>query len=391
MDRRLAWLAVGTFAISTVGFAFAGLLPFIARDLAGTVTLAGFVVTAYSLAYAIGAPVLSAAAGTLDRRLLLCGAMLAFVAGNLAAAASPGFAALVAAHVLMGAAAGLYVSTAQAAAVALSGPDQRALAISVVFAGTTFAVALGAPLGSLIAGLWGWRGTFLAVGVLGIACAAVLWLRLPKGSRGTRLSLGERMAAINGPGVLPSLLVTVFNVGGGFCIVAYLGPLAFQGAGLPEIALPAMLLTFGVGAVIGNAASGYLSDRIGAARVVLIALLSAFPMCIAFTAIIEFAPRDLAGPLLIAIMLPWGVIGWTFPPAQASWLAGLAPAAAHLTLSLNVSALYIGIALGTAFGGRVLEIAEPGALPLASMIFPALALVSLAMAHRSTRRPRPAE
>ena len=102
MDRRLAWLAVGTFAISTVGFAFAGLLPFIARDLAGTVTLAGFVVTAYSLAYAIGAPVLSAAAGTLDRRLLLCCAMLAFVAGNLAAAASSGFAALVAAHVLMG-------------------------------------------------------------------------------------------------------------------------------------------------------------------------------------------------------------------------------------------------------------------------------------------------
>ena len=202
MDRRLAWLAVGTFAISTVGFAFAGLLPFIARDLAGTVTLAGFVVTAYSLAYAIGAPILSAAAGTLDRRLLLCCAMLAFVAGNLAAAASSGFAALVAAHVLMGAAAGLYVSTAQAAAVALSGPDQRALAISVVFAGTTFAVALGAPLGSLIAGLWGWRGTFLAVGVLGIACATVLWLRIPEGSRGTRLSLGERMAAIAGPGVL---------------------------------------------------------------------------------------------------------------------------------------------------------------------------------------------
>ena len=67
----------------------------------------------------------------------------------------------------MGMAAGLFAATAQATAVSLAGPDHRARAIAVVVGGTTFAVALGAPVGSLIATLWGWRGTFVAIALLG--------------------------------------------------------------------------------------------------------------------------------------------------------------------------------------------------------------------------------
>ena len=77
MDYRLLCLAVGTFAISTIGFAFSGLLPFIAADTHVGVAQAGLVITAYSIAYAVGAPVLSALAGTTERRHLLCAAMLA--------------------------------------------------------------------------------------------------------------------------------------------------------------------------------------------------------------------------------------------------------------------------------------------------------------------------
>ena len=51
----------------------------------------------------------------------------------------------------MGMSTGLFAATAQATAVSLAGPEHRARAISVVVGGTTFAVALGAPLGSLIA------------------------------------------------------------------------------------------------------------------------------------------------------------------------------------------------------------------------------------------------
>ena len=52
----LLWLALGSFAIGTEGFMIAGLLPALARDLNVGLPAAGHLVTAFSLAYAIGAP-----------------------------------------------------------------------------------------------------------------------------------------------------------------------------------------------------------------------------------------------------------------------------------------------------------------------------------------------
>lgn len=55
----LMWLTLGAFAIGTEGFMIAGLLPALARDLNVGLPAAGHLVTAFSLAYAIGAPVMA--------------------------------------------------------------------------------------------------------------------------------------------------------------------------------------------------------------------------------------------------------------------------------------------------------------------------------------------
>ncbi|WP_269930545.1 MFS transporter [Aminobacter sp. HY435] len=384
MDKSLVWLAVGSFAMSTVGFVFASLLPAIAADAHVSVPFAGYLIMAFSLAYAIGAPVLSALAGEIDRRRILAATMLVFVAGNMVAATSGSFAGLLVSQIVMGMSAGLYAATAQATAVSLAGPEHRARAIAVVVGGTTFAVALGAPTGSLIATMWGWRGTFVAIALLALVCAAILWLRLPRGSRGIKLTVAERFTAVARPGIPSSLFVTLLYIAGGFTVISYIAPLALEGAGLPDIALPGMLLAFGVGAVIGNLSSGYLADHIGATRVVVLSLLmsSGFSLAIALT--LKLLPHDVAGPVLIALMVPWGIIGWAFPPAQASRIVGFAPELAHLTLSLNASALYFGIALGTVIGGRVLEFARPSDLGLVAAAFPVLALAVLAVSVRHT-------
>jgi predicted MFS family arabinose efflux permease len=389
MDKRLLWLAVGSFAMSTIGFAFSGLLSLIASDVGVSIPQAGYLVTVFSIAYAIGAPVLSTLAGKADRRHVLAAAMLMFVSGNLIAAASSTFFGLLNAQLILGAAAGLFAATAQATAVALVGPDHRARAIAVVMGGTTFAVALGAPISSLIANYWGWRGTFIAVAVLGLFCAAILWMRLPHGMHGARLTLRERLTAVRKPGILLSLAVTFFYLTGGFAIVSYTAPLAIKGAGLPAIAVPGMLLAFGVGAVIGNFCSGYLADRIGATRVVILSLLASAAVSILIALVLKLLPHEISGPLLIALMTLWGAIGWTFPPAQGSRIAGHAPEFAHLTLSLNASAIYFGIAFGTIVGGRVLEFAAPSDLGFFAAAFPLLSLVLLLVSERSRRRASP--
>jgi predicted MFS family arabinose efflux permease len=119
-----------------------GIMPWI------DVPCAGHLMTAYSLAYAIGTPVLATLCGAADRKRVVVGALVLFLTGNALAAASNSFALLTAAQIVMGAAAGLYASTAQATAVMLAGVAHRAKAVATVIGGTTLAVALGAPIGS---------------------------------------------------------------------------------------------------------------------------------------------------------------------------------------------------------------------------------------------------
>jgi DHA1 family inner membrane transport protein len=386
MDRRLLWLATGAFATSMMAFVFAGLLPLIAGSANISISEAGYLVTAYSLAYAIGTPILATLTGAIDRKRVIAGALILFLAGNVAAAASNSFATLTAAQIVMGASAGLYAATAQATAVMLAGLEHRAKAVAAVVGGTTFAVALGAPLGSLIGNLAGWRATFLFVGLIAVLCAAVLWLMLPRGLPGVKLSLTERMLTITRPGILPSLIVTFLYLTGGFVVICYMAPLATEGAGLPVTVLPAMLLAFGVGAVAGNYASGQLTDRLGATRVVVFSLVASSAICILLTLVLELLPPEIAGPVLIVMMVPWGVVGWTFPPAQASRIVGHAPQLANLTLPLNASAMYFGIAAGSFLGGQMLKVAPAAELGLVAAAFP-LAALAILFANARFRKP----
>src|SRR5262245_40496984 len=356
MDKRLLWLAVGAFAASTMAFVFAGLLPLVAAAHGVSISEAGHLVTAYSLAYAIGTPILATLTGGLDRKRVVVGALLLFLAGNIAAATSSSFAVLTLAQIIMGAAAGLYALTAQATAIMITGIEHRAKAVAAVVGGTTLAVALGAPIGSLIGHLAGWRATFLFVGVVALLCASVLWLMLPRRLAGVKLSLTERVLTIGRPGILPALSVTFLYLTGGFIVICYMAALATEGAGLPATAVPAMLLAFGIGGVTGNYASGQLTDRLGATRVVTFSLIASSTICILISLILELLPAWIAGPLLIAMMVPWGIVAWTFPPAQASRIVVAAPDVANLTMPLNMSAMYFGIAAGSFLGGQLLKV-----------------------------------
>ncbi|TIR84795.1 MAG: MFS transporter, partial [Mesorhizobium sp.] len=175
MDKRIFWLALGSFAISTEGFVISSLLPDIAADAGISVPLAGSLITAFALAYAIGAPILATLTGEWDRRRVILWTLVFFVIGNIVAALSSSFELLLIARIVMALSSGLFAATAQGTAVALVDDHHRARAIAVVVGGTTVAVAVGAPLGALVAAIAGWRGTFFAIAGLGALAGAILW------------------------------------------------------------------------------------------------------------------------------------------------------------------------------------------------------------------------
>lgn len=385
MDIRLIGLALGAFAIGIEGFVVASLLPQIAGDTGVTLIEAGYLVVTYAFAYAIGSPVVAALTGSLDRRSVLIGGTLVFVAGALLAAVSTTYLMLMAARLLIAVMAGLYAATAQATAVAISEPHHRARAIAAIVGGTTLAVAFGAPLGAFISGLFGWRGTYLFIALVGTLAAVVVWFVLPRGLYADRLTIGQRLGVLRHPGLLPALLTMLLYMTGPFAVYTYIAAVAVDGTGLSRSLLPVVLLAFGIGAAIGNVLGGQLSDRFGATRTVVMAsvLNAGVLMSVSW---IMMLPDDVAGPSLIAIMVLWGVIAWMFPPAQASRVLVIAPESAPLALSLNYSALYLGVAFGSIIGGQIIAHIGLAYLGWIGGLFPLLGLAVMRIAKTNVRK-----
>ena len=388
MDIRLVWLAVGTFAIGVESFAISSILPQIAESTGATLAQAGYLVLVFALSNAFGAPVLAALSGTADRRRILSGAAVVFASGAIWAGLSQGYFDLMAARILMALSAGLYTATAQATGVAISSPDHRARAIAVIVGGTTMAVAFGAPLGALVAGIAGWRAAYAMVAVFALIAAISIWVLLPAGLRGQQLSLRQRVAAAALPGVPGALLTTLLTLAGAFTVIIYLAVVTTQSIGLSSELVPAVLLTFGVGAAFGNAAGGQLSDRIGARPTVIGAALLGALMLSAISVVAQL-PAPFAGPVFFVIVLLWGVTGWAFPPAQSSHLLSLAPNSAPLVLSLNASALYLGIAGGSLLGGLVLQYGSVDDLGWVGALLPLLAVSGVLLNGAARRRTQP--
>lgn len=376
MDIRLFWLALGSFAIGVEAFVITALLPAISAETGVSLVECSTLILAFSAAYAVGSPILAALTGALDRRLVLTVSALVFTAGAAVAGIAAGYSMLMAARVVMAFAAGLYAATAQATAVGLSEPHHRARAISIIVGGTTLAVAFGAPLGALVAAWAGWRGTYLAVAGLGLVAAGAIWLMIPKGLRGARLGLKQRLGVVAVPGVLPALLTMLLYMTGAFTVFVYIAPLATDAVGLDKALIPAVLLAMGVGAAIGNVLGGQAADRFGAQRTV-VATFAAQVVLLALASLVPHLPAGVAGPAFFAYMFVWGVLAWAFPPAQASRILAIAPGNAPLVLSLNASALYAGIALGSVVGSQVMLHAGPFDLGWAGAVFPLIGLAVL--------------
>ncbi|WP_344837691.1 MFS transporter [Nonomuraea dietziae] len=95
------------FAVGTDGFIIAGLLPQIAADLDVSVAVAGQLVTAFALAFAVSAPILGALTSGMDRRAALLLALAIFVVGNAATAVGPNYEVVIIARVVTAMGAGL--------------------------------------------------------------------------------------------------------------------------------------------------------------------------------------------------------------------------------------------------------------------------------------------
>ncbi|WKX71036.1 MFS transporter [Streptomyces sp. XD-27] len=379
MRLRLLLLALGTFAVGTDTMVTAGILGLVARDLDVSVPAAGQMVTVFALSYALLAPVLAALTSRWPRRRLLLTALTVFTAGNALSALAPTYELLLATRVLAAAGAALYTPTASAVATAIVPPERRGRALATILGGMTVATALGVPLGTWL-GRGDWRLTMWLVVVLGavaFAGLALLLRELPAPAAAP--SLRERLTPLRDRRVLGAAATTFVYFLAFNSVYIYLATAMRPATGGDSGRLSLILLASGIASVAGTWIGGRAVDRLGVRTVLLTGSAVA---AAAFTSL-PWAAQSMPGALVYAVLAP--IAGWSVSIALPHRLASLAPANAPLLLSLNSSALYLGMAAGGAAGSASIALLGDRWFPLAAGV---LALAAAGMAAVTTRTRR---
>ena len=364
-----------TFVLVASEFMPISLLSPIAHDLHLTEGQAGQAISISGLFAMVASLSLSRVIGRRDRRhVLLALTALLVVSGSLVALA-PNYALLMAGRALLGIAIGGFWSMSAAIAMRLVPPASVPKALAVLNGGSAIAAVVGAPAGSFLGGLIGWRGAFFCV--VPLAVAAVIWqaVSLPRLPYRERTSGTGFMTLLRRRSVLIGLLGSALFFMGQYSLYTYLRPFLEQVTGVGVGTLSSLLLLIGVSGFIGTMLVGRVIGR------KLHLALAVFPAVLALVAVgLTMFGSSVA---IVAALLPlWGLFATSAPVGWWTWVTRAAPDDPEAGGGLVVAIVQFSIMAGAAGGGIIYDAFGPQTEFLASAAI-LLAAVPIALLSRT--------
>ncbi len=309
----LLLFVVAHFGHHLVSAILSPLMPYIRSDFNLTFTQIGFLHSAFSLSYGFSQVPLGWLSDRLGRRVLITlgisgMALFAFLIGF-----APNYYFMMACLILMGIMGGGYHPASAPLVSATADPSQRGKALGIHQLGGTGSQLISPLVAAGVVTLWGWRGSYISVGIGTFLLGAVLFLLLKGNRQG-----GKTVAKVATESKPKERLSSSFLVR----MIAFLiFSSVVQGLIGSTISLSTLFLVdrFAVskqlavtmytlvtaGGLLGGPVGGYLSDRIGSLKIVLFLSLLAVPVIYLFT-VVPFSYLTVGLLLAAAGMCQWG-------------------------------------------------------------------------------------
>lgn len=258
--ESLIVLAVGTFLLGMAEFVMEGILPDLASDLNITIPQAGHAISIYALGVCVGATFLIALHKLPPKHIILGLVSLVFIGAVLSVTAKS-FYWLMAARFISGLPHGAYYGVGTIIAYRLADESHKTRAVAIMCAGMTFANLLGNPLATLLSSTLSWR---LAFGVIALGSLIEIFLVtkfIPNLSPLPDTGYKGQFHFLKHFDPWLIILATMFGNGGILAWYSYISSTLVETGELPASLLPLYMALAGLGMVIGNLLSGYLSDK----------------------------------------------------------------------------------------------------------------------------------
>lgn len=371
-----------TFVLVASEFMPVSLISPIADDLHLTTGQAGQAISISGLFAMIASLSIGRLAGAVDRRAVLLGLTALLVVSGALVAYAPNYTVLMIGRAVLGIAIGGFWSMSAAIAMRLVPSHAVPRALAMLNGGNALATVIGAPLGSFLGGLIGWRLAFFCVVPLAVAATAWQAIALPSLPASRRDGEGGMAALLRRKTVLVGLAGAALLFMGQFALYTYLRPFLEQVTHVGPGTLSTLLLVVGVAGFIGTTLIG----RLIGSRLHL--LLAAMPAIMAVTAVglALFGSSMMVVAVLLAI---WGLIGTAAPVGWWTWVTRAVPDHAEAGGGLMVAVVQFAIMTGATAGGLAYDAAGPTIEFLGcAAVLAAAALVALTCSTDRAPMPR---
>lgn len=351
VSRRVAWLRVVTLAIAafifnTTEFVPVGLLSDIAASFDMETAQVGIMLTIYAWVVALMSLPFMLLTSQMERRKLLIGLFVVFIASHVLSFMAWNFTVLVISRVGIAFAHAVFWSITASLAIRLAPAGKRAQALSLIATGTALAMVLGLPIGRIVGQYFGWRTTFFAIGMgalITLVCLIKLLPKLPSEHSGSLKSLPLLMRR---PALMSIYLLTVIVVTAHYTAYSYIEPFVQVVAGFSANFATVLLLILGGAGIIGSILFGKLGNKHASALV-----SSAIGLLLA--CLLLLMPAAGSESHLAILSLFWGVAIMIIGLGMQVKVLALAPDATDVAMSLFSGIFNLGIGAGALAGNQI--------------------------------------
>lgn len=355
-ERKLVLLIVAGQLVSTLDFAIVlPLGPDFAKALDIPTSKLGILGGSYIAAQAV-----TGFAGVLfldrfDRRRALAVALTGLVVATAACGFATGFVSLVVARIIAGVFGGLGETLSFAILSDAIAPERRGRVLGAVESSFSVASVLAVPAGLELARLGGWRAPFFTVAALGaVVVVTAMWI-LPPQRAHLLVPQGPFRVVLRRPVVWLGLGMAIAMVAH-YALVPNLSAYFQFNRGYPRDQLGLLYLIGGAVVFATARLGGWLTDRHGAARVVVFGTtLYAAVLIVGFIYPVDSIP-------VLVVFVGFMTSNFRFVAMQALLLRIPRPEERARFLSMDSAMVSVGSAIGAMLGAQMLSERPDGSL-----------------------------
>lgn len=345
-------LVLIAFVLGFSEFLIVGILDDLSAQFNVPVASVGYLVTVFAIVYAVSTPFITILIGRFNLFWDLMVSMAVFTLGNVLSFLAPNFFMLALSRVVTAMVAGVSISLGLTFAGYVAPMQKRGWLLSWVFSGFSIASVVGVPLGTWISTKFGWQISFLTVIVFSVATMIMIFISLPKDFRQKKSTISGQLALLKNHRIQIGMLLPMFNLAAIYVFYTYLRPIITNQLHFSIPMLTILLSIFGISNIIGNRASGKLSEGPGMKGMPFVYIAQfVFMMLMPFVFNFQWP-----GAILLTLVI------FTMPlinsPIQLFFLQiaeRAYPQSIVLASSLNSIFSNFGIALGSATGGIIVS------------------------------------